>query len=93
MSEKTSGTIIEADGTPAELPTIVLDDDDAMLLRNYKRFLLKYGLAEALRCKHCFEDLGPASAGMEARVTDTQIVFRCRHRLLYWQGGVTKLAS
>lgn len=86
MSEKTTGTIILPTGEEESVPTIILDAEDAHVLRQYKKFLLKYGLAEAVRCKHCFETLGQSMSGMEAHVTDHEILFRCRHRMLYHRG-------
>ncbi len=87
MSETTTGTIIDGNGRDTKYPTVILEPEEALLLRNYKKFLLKYGLAEALRCKHCFENIGPAADGMDGRVTDSQIVFKCRHRLIFYQGS------
>ena len=80
----TEGVILDANGNPTSLPTHLLTAEDAALLRLYKKFLHTHGLREAVYCNHCFE--GNLSDGMEAHVTDGEVMFRCRHRLLYYKG-------
>ena len=48
--ETTTSVIIAPDGTPATIPTILLTDEEARLLRIYKKFLNGAQLREALYC-------------------------------------------
>lgn len=54
----------------------MLAQGDAELLRTYKKFLLKYGMKEALYCQRC-EAIGQ-NAGLRAFVTDARIGLTCR---------------
>ncbi len=84
-SDTVTGTIIAPDGTVANRPTIVLSQEEAELLRKYKKFLAARGLREALYCNHCWS--GNLADGVsEAYVTNQQIVIKCNHRLLFYQG-------
>lgn len=83
-TDKTQSVVIAPDGTVANYPTVVLSLEDAKLLREYKKFLLRHGLREALYCNNCFEH--NLSHGTEAYVTPDQIVIRCRCRLRFYQG-------
>lgn len=91
MAEKTTGTVITAAGEEL-IPTIVLDHEDASLLRQYKKFLRKYGLKEALFCSECalVADISSAKRGQphgcEAYVTDSQVYIKCRCRQRVYQG-------
>lgn len=80
----TEGVILDANGQPASLPTQLITAEEAALLRLYKKFLHSHGLREAVFCNTCFE--GNLSDGMEAHVTDGEVLFRCRHRMLYHKG-------
>jgi hypothetical protein len=80
----TTGTILTPSGEIAQKPTMLLSDDDARLLREYKKFLQRHGLRETLYCNTCFE--GNLNDGLRAFVTDGQILFECRHRMLFHQG-------
>jgi hypothetical protein len=80
----TTGTILNADGEPATKPTVLLSADEARLLREYKKFLHSHGLRETLHCNTCFS--GDLSDGMRDFVTDGQIMWECRHRILFHQG-------
>ena len=84
MSEITTGTVLDANGEPAVKPTVVLTTEEAELLRHYKQFLARYGLREALYCNTCWQ--GSLSDGMDVYVTGGQILFKCRHRMLFYQG-------
>ena len=83
-SNVTEGVILDANGQPATMPTVLLTSEEAALLRLYKRFLHSHGLREALYCNTCYQ--GAQHDGMEAHVTDSEVFFRCRHRLLYHKG-------
>lgn len=83
-SDVTSGTIVDADGNVLNKPTVILSKEEAELLRSYKKFLQKRGLREALFCNTCWQ--GDLSDGLKAFVTDGQILFECRHRMLFYQG-------
>lgn len=79
-----TGTILGPDGAALNKPTTILTQQEAELLRQYKKFLLAHGMREALYCNQCFE--GDLDDGMRAFVTDGQILFECRHRMLFYQG-------
>lgn len=81
----TEGVILDANGQPTSLPTKLLTAEEAALLRLYKKFLHTHGMREAVFCNTCFE--GNISDGMEAHVTDSEVLFRCRHRLLFYKGS------
>ncbi len=80
----TEAVILDANGQPTSLPTQLLTAEEAALLRLYKKFLHAHGMREAVFCNSCYE--GNIHDGMEAHVTDGEIFFRCRHRLLYYKG-------
>ncbi len=76
--------LVGPDGTLIHAQALTLTDEDARLLRTYKKFLLHYGYREALYCTRCFE--GNRSDGLDAYVTDHKILFRCRCRSLFYEG-------
>jgi hypothetical protein len=80
----TVGAIVSPDGEVVSKPTVLLSADDAALLRQYKKFLMKHGIREAVFCNQCFS--GNLSDGMRAHTTDGQIMWECRHRMLFHQG-------
>lgn len=82
MSEK--GLILGPTGEPISVPTTIFSAEDARLLREYKKFLERHGLREALYCNDCFE--GNLSDGCEAHVTNSQILVRCRCKIRFFQG-------
>ena len=82
--ERTTGLIVGPDGAPLQVPTLLLSPEDARLLRLYKKFLLRYGLKEALYCDSCWDH--NLSHGTESHVTDNEIVIRCRCSLRFYQG-------
>ena len=71
------------DGTRAQVPTTILDKEEAELLFRYKQFLSKYGLREALYCAEC--DTQQRNDGIRASVSPREIGILCRHRLLFWR--------
>jgi hypothetical protein len=83
-SDIVQGSIVDPDGNVVNKPTQVLTTEEAELLRRYKKFLASKGMREAVYCNACFE--GDLSDGMRAFVTDGQILFECRHRMLFYQG-------
>lgn len=83
-SDVTTGTIVDKDGNVLNKPTVILSKEEAELLRNYKKFLQKRGLREAIYCNTCWQ--GDLADGIDAFVTDGQILFKCRHRMLFYQG-------
>ena len=85
LSDYAPSQIISPDGSVMNAPALTLSMEDAKLLRVYKKFLLRNGLKEALYCNACFES--NRSHGLEAFVTDDQILFRCRCRSLFYQGA------
>lgn len=84
-TDTTTGTIVDKDGNVLNKPTVILSKEEAELLRNYKKFLQKRGLREMTFCNTCWS--GDREDGMDVFVTDAQILFKCRHRLLFYQGS------
>jgi hypothetical protein len=70
------GTIVTPDGTIANRPTVMLTDDEAKLLRAYKKFLEHHGLREALFCNTCWNL--EIHDGLEAYVLGHKIGLICR---------------
>lgn len=70
------GTIVGADGVPLNRPTVMLTRHEARMLREYKKFLQKYALKEALYCQTCWS--GNREDGTEAFVRDDKIGIICR---------------
>lgn len=79
------GTVLDANGQPTTLPTEILSLDEVRMLREYKKFLRKHQLREALFCQSCFQ--GDLHDGMEAYVTDGEVMMKCRHRMIYFKGA------
>jgi hypothetical protein len=84
VMDMTEGVIFDANGEPATRPTQILTSEEAALLRLYKKFLHSHGMREAVFCNSCFS--GNLSDGMRAHVTDSEVLFECRHRMLYHKG-------
>lgn len=82
--EKTASLIVGPNGDPLSVPTILLDHRDAAIIRQYKKVLERLGLKEALYCDECWDR--NVHHGLEARVTNEQIVMRCRCKLRFFQG-------
>jgi hypothetical protein len=76
-----SGLILN--GTPTMRDTL-LSQADAELLREYKKFLVKYGMRESLWCSKCEAEGRPA--GLKAYVTDSKIDFECRCTVRRYRG-------
>lgn len=84
MAETTKSVILAPDGSVATLPTTILTGEEAQLLREYKKFLLRHGYKEALYCDSCWNQ--NLQHGTEAYVTDDRIGIKCRCRFTYFQG-------
>lgn len=76
--------IIGADGETATVPNVHLTREEAMILREYRKFLAHHHLREALYCDRCFE--GNLSDGCAAAVTDHEIVIKCRCKVRTYIG-------
>ena len=84
LGDKTNSLIVSPDGTAANYPTVLLSMEDAKLLREYKKFLLRMGLKEAVYCNSCYER--NLSHGTEFFVTSDQIMIKCRCQVRFYQG-------
>lgn len=75
-NDTVDATIYGPDGSVATKAAVRLTDEDATLLRAYKKFLQRYGLQEALFCVTC----GHSSRedGCKSFVQDGQILIECR---------------
>lgn len=76
--------LVDANGSIATTPTVMLSDADAVLMREYKKFLLRNGLREALFCNACWT--GEKHDGCEAHVTASDILIKCRCRIRIHKG-------
>lgn len=83
--DTTTGTILSPDGSLATIKTVILDREDAELLRRYKKFLSRHGLREALFCNSCW-DTHSLADGCEAHVTNHDILIRCRCTQRFYRG-------
>lgn len=70
----TPGKTVKADG--AAVADVLMSEDEARLLRLYKKVLLGLGLREALHCNVCFKS--ETRDGCNASVTTNHIEIRCR---------------
>lgn len=86
MAEKTKGFIIDpSTGAAAQLETILLTDQQARIMRDYKKLVLgPLGLKEALYCDQCWEH--NLSHGLHAEVTSERIIMKCRCQLRVYNG-------
>ena len=73
MSE---ATILAPDGSVADVTHREITLDEAVLLRQYKKFLQRMGLREALYCQACWQ--GDRDDGCKAHVTPHEILIVCR---------------
>lgn len=80
------GTILDADGKTVErVGSREITFEEAKLLREYKKFLMKYELREALYCNQCWQhDL---SDGCEAHVTQDDVLIKCRCQIRFYKGS------
>lgn len=62
----------------------LIAQEDAELLRKYKKFLLQHGMRESLWCMACEEAGRPH--GLKAYVTDGKIDFECRCTVRRYRG-------
>ena len=85
LSDTGTATIVAPDGTVANYPSITLSHEDAKLLREYKKFLQRNHLQEALYCLSCYER--NLAHGCEAFVTTERIVIKCRCRIRAYAGA------
>lgn len=83
-TDTVEGAIVGPNGEVLSKPTQILTSEEAQVLRRYKKFLAARGMREALFCNECWS--GNLGDGMRAHVTDGQIMFECRHRMLFYQG-------
>jgi hypothetical protein len=86
LTDKVEGTVTDQFGTTTSVPVVKLTDEQAALMREYKKKILSpLGLREALFCNSC----GHATMedGCKAFVTDSQIgvICRCTQRLYLGQ--------
>lgn len=77
-------TVMGRDGQMYNVTPIELSHDEALILRQYKKFLRRHGLREALYCQSCWN--GDRHDGCEAHVTDSEIGIACRCRLRHYHG-------
>jgi hypothetical protein len=77
--------ILTPEGVPAIVPSREISLEDAKLLREYKKFLMRMGLREALYCQHCWS--GDRHDGCEAHVTDNDILIKCRCQIRFHRGS------
>jgi hypothetical protein len=83
---KDKALILGPDGSVANIPTTYLTLEEVKLLREYKKFLLRHHLKEAIRCNECFENNRAQWA--EAWVTNADIMIRCQCSCLFHKGAI-----
>lgn len=95
-NDKTTSTIVlatpdgETTGT-VTLPTTILHDDEARLLRQYRDWCETRRIHRSFYCPHC-RVADPMTEGrtiaseMQSFITDAQILIACDHRRLFYQG-------
>lgn len=83
-TDVTTSTIVGPDGEVANKPAHILTSEEALILRQYKKFLEARGLREALYCQDCWD--GGLSDGCRAFVTSNQILIECRCKTRFFQG-------
>ena len=83
--DKTTTQLVGPDGSVVNLPTVILSDEEARLLRTYKKFLARHGLREALYCNNCWNK-SEQDLCSPAFVTNAKIGIACRCRNRYYQG-------
>jgi len=84
LNDYVPAQLVGPDGSLLNAPTLMLSLEDAKLLREYKKWLLRNGYREALYCTRCFES--NRQDGLHAFVTDQRILFKCRCRSLLYEG-------
>lgn len=90
-NDKTTSTIEMSDGEQIRLSTVILSDDEASTLREYRDWLEARRISRTFFCPHC-KVPDPMTAGrflpkpMEAFITDHQILLSCDHRRLFYHG-------
>lgn len=70
-----------------ESPTKVsaeFDDDEARVIRRYKRLVQKYGLTVPHICNLCRE--GGLDYALLIRVNEKEVLFECPHRKIEYTG-------
>lgn len=82
--DKSTTQILGPDGSVATVATVLLSEEEARLLRTYRKFLERHGLREALYCNHCWN--GEREDGCKAFVTTNQIGIQCRCKMRFFQG-------
>ena len=83
-TDTTTTFLTDASGNVVTAPTLMLSDADAALLREYKKFLQRNNLREALYCNSCWT--GEKHDGCEAHVTNSAILIKCRCKTRVHQG-------
>ena len=84
LNDYTKSTILAPDGSMANIPTVLLTAEEARLLREYKKFLNRRGLKEAVYCNACWEQ--NLQCGTRFFVTDDQVFIQCRCQVRFFQG-------
>lgn len=76
--------IVGPDGSVLNKPVIHLERREAETLKQYRKFLEKYALREAVYCSRCFE--GNRADGTRFHVTPAGVMVECRCRTLVYSG-------
>ena len=84
MASEASFIIDPTTGAAATRDTVMLSVEDAQILRQYRKFLERRGLREALYCNNCYQ--GNLSDGCRAFVTNEAILIECRCSMRTFQG-------
>ena len=90
-NDKTTSSVTMTSGEVVTLPTIILAEADASLLRQYRDWLADRRVTRRFFCRVCtvpdHMTIGrTVPMEMDTFITDAQIMFSCNHRRLFYQG-------
>lgn len=86
LGDTTTGTLQSAEGQTT-VPTDLLSDEDALIIRAYVGgILIPRNLETLLFCRRCFTGRVSNDTAMNVCVTDEQVVLTCSCRIRYAQG-------
>ena len=81
MAVEDVSTLVLPDGSIAQKANVRLTDEEARLLRQYKKFLTAHGFREGLFCNKC-ANVHNLDDGVRAGINDHSILIECRCQTL-----------
>lgn len=86
LIEETTGELLDASGRTTQMPTILITDAHAEIIRAFVAMLARRRLQRTLYCRVCWGGQMTLDTAILETVTDTQIGYLCRCRLRVYQG-------